>query len=106
MIVWFDSSCIHKIQTAQSALDKIAALQEMIDILDAAMLLRPEQVNQKGYLYEDGMTKTSMQFQDSKAMTDYIKGLEARQQRLLQSPGLNSRVNRMVDGKNFTGRIY
>ena len=101
MVVWFSKECIDHVQKPCDIRTKIAAIQTIIDTLDAAMLNAALTGNIKEYSFDDGMTKTRMEYKDIETMNAAVNALMARQQVLLQSPGLNNRVVRLIDSKNM-----
>jgi hypothetical protein len=98
MIVWFDKTREH-ILSCKDAKAKIILIQSIIDTIDAAMLLGASEIGTMGYNYDDSLTRTKMEFRDPAAIMAYRFQLEALQTRLIQSPGLNNRVQRLVDSK-------
>ena len=101
MIVWFDKACINHVMTATDARTQIAALNTIINTLVQAAAAAALNGNIKEYSFDDGMTKTRMEYRDVEAITASIKGLMSLQQLYLQMPGMNNRVIRLIDSKNM-----
>jgi hypothetical protein len=101
MIVWFDKSAIEKITTPTNARAAIASLDAIINTLIAAAGAAALNAGVKEYSFDDGMTKTKMEYRDMSAITAQIRALQALQQIYLQMPGMNNRVIRLCDKSQF-----
>ncbi|MBX2906168.1 MAG: hypothetical protein KF744_09030 [Taibaiella sp.] len=102
MIIWFDSNCVERVMTATTARAKIAAIQGVIDTLLEAAAAAALNSDMQEYSFDNGQTKTRVIYKDVNAIVASIKGLMALQQLYLQMPGMNNRVVRLIDSKNFT----
>lgn len=101
MIVWFDKGPINTLASTTTIKVQLAAIDTIITTLLAAAAQSALSGNMKEYSFDDGMTKTKVEYKDVNAITASIKGLMALQQIYLQMPGMNSRVTRLLDSSNF-----
>lgn len=102
MIVWFDKSSINTVTSATNARAALAALDNIITtLMNAAGQAALNAGNFKEYSYDDGQTKTRIEYADVRAISAQINALLALQQVYLQMPGMNSRVFRLIDSKNM-----
>lgn len=101
MIIWFDKSAMNKIMTPTKAADAIVALQAIIDTLLGAAAQAALNANMKEYSFDDGQTKTRVEYVNVGAIAAQIKALISLQEIYLQMPGMNSRVIRLIDSKNM-----
>lgn len=101
MVVWYSKQGINHIMNPTDAKAAIASLQDLINTLMAAAAQAALTGNVKEYSFDDGMTKTKMEYKDVESITASIKGLMALQQIYLQMPGMNPRVLRMISSQNM-----
>jgi len=110
MIVWFDAAAIERVTTKTDARTAIASLSAIIDTLISAATVAAVATNDTitEYKYDDHQTRTYVkrEYRDVAAITAQIRDLQALQQVFLQMPGMNNRVIRLMDGKNFIGFNY
>jgi len=101
MIVYLNKSDIQNIQTTVQYQTAIASLQNIINTLMAAAAAAALNANIQAYRYDDGQSKTNMEYRDVKAIAAQIMAFTALQQMYLQMPNMNGRMMRLIDSKNF-----
>jgi len=100
-MIYFDS-CSTYVQSKQTLLDKIAAIDAIIDMLESTALTMAGNDNVQEYSLNDGQTIIKTIYKGSVGIASAIDDFERIRQRYVNR--LNGRMHRAVDGKNFIRR--
>ena len=102
--VWFDKDAYVKTESAQTAYDRIAALDNIITTLIAAYALRGDNKGRKEYKLDDGQTKVEVVYDSFEAITERIRNLEALKN--MYANRVNGRMSRSVGQQSFPRTRY
>lgn len=101
-MVYFESCAIY-VQSRTTLLDKIAAIDAIIEALEAQALVQAGSDSVQEYSLNDGQTIIKKIFKGSVGIASAIDDFERIKQRYINR--LNGRMHRAVDGKNFIRRF-
>jgi len=100
-MIYYDSCGIY-VQSKTTLLDKIAAIDAIIDMLESTALTMAGNDNIQEYSLNDGQTIIKTIYKGSVGIASAIDDFERIRQRYVNR--LNGRMHRAVDGKNFIRR--
>ena len=102
--VVYDSLAHYVQQTPTEKMAKIAALQQVVDALDDALLIIATKGAIKEFSLSDGMTIIRGTYNSAVEIARVQQALQQRINKLVNQ--LNGRSMVIVDGKNLNGRNY
>lgn len=102
-MITYNSASIY-ISSKKSLVDKIKAVDAILDALDDAELDAALNENKSLYILDDGQTKIQVNYRGLGGIESARLALEQRKQRYVNQ--LNGRVVRLVDSKSVTRNPY
>lgn len=99
MLVWFDKCAIEQTENPTTAREMIAAIDNIIVTLMAAIAKSATTGNMDEYRLDDGQTKVSVKYKDVAALSASFNSLIQMKQYYINA--LNGRMFRLADSKNF-----